>query len=86
MTETLRQTIQSRLEVRDPPQGAEDEEMGEQSVMRDVTCKVCLVKPGTILLLPCSHLASCYECSLALSGTCPICREIIETMTPVYFI
>jgi baculoviral IAP repeat-containing protein 7/8 len=80
----VRETIQRRLQ-----EGISASEMPGEAPssigIRNVMCKICLINPGTVLLLPCGHLASCHDCSLAMPVNCPICRKIIETMTNVYF-
>ncbi|WAR07625.1 BIRC7-like protein [Mya arenaria] len=44
------------------------------------TCKVCRERQAIILLLPCSHLATCVQCEPNLS-ICPVCnRQVVETV------
>ena len=40
-------------------------------------CVICLEKDKIIIFLPCSHLASCLDCSVSLKN-CPMCRKSIE--------
>ncbi|XP_033740988.1 baculoviral IAP repeat-containing protein 2-like [Pecten maximus] len=42
-----------------------------------LTCKVCLQAPVSIVFLPCGHLSCCAECAPALKN-CPICRSNIK--------
>jgi hypothetical protein len=46
-------------------------------------CAICLDKEKVILFLPCSHLASCLECSVSIKN-CPICRKSIEASIRTY--
>ena len=48
-------------------------------------CVICLEAPKTVLLLPCSHLCVCSNCSeRAELETCPLCRNAIETMIKTF--
>nr|AIZ98906.1 inhibitor of apoptosis proteins 2 [Azumapecten farreri] len=50
----------------------------ENDSLRDqLTCKVCLEAPVSIVFLPCGHLSCCGECAPALKN-CPICRANIK--------
>ncbi|KAF2363280.1 BIR repeat [Trinorchestia longiramus] len=40
-------------------------------------CKICMDAELSVVLLPCAHMATCSDCTLALS-TCPICRSVIR--------
>jgi hypothetical protein len=40
-------------------------------------CVICLNANKNILLLPCAHLAACFDCSFALKD-CPMCRTKIQ--------
>ncbi|KAA0184250.1 hypothetical protein HAZT_HAZT011953 [Hyalella azteca] len=40
-------------------------------------CKICMDADLSVVLLPCTHMATCSNCTLALS-TCPICRSSIK--------
>ncbi len=48
-------------------------------------CVVCQDLPRCTILLPCRHVCLCEECSL-LPGlrTCPLCREAITSVLPVF--
>jgi len=39
-------------------------------------CSICMDKPGTVTLLPCSHAGFCRGCAWKVS-TCPMCRQPI---------
>ncbi|KAF4525547.1 hypothetical protein B566_EDAN012954 [Ephemera danica] len=45
--------------------------------------KVCWTKELGVVLLPCSHMATCIECSSQLSS-CPICRTKINAYVRVF--
>ena len=51
--------------------------VGEISEGKDFRCVICLQKDKNVIFLPCAHLASCVECSLALKN-CPLCRKNVE--------
>ena len=40
-------------------------------------CRICREKPRTVVLLPCSELMLCIDCSKT-AKTCPQCKETIE--------
>ncbi|XP_060069231.1 death-associated inhibitor of apoptosis 2-like [Ylistrum balloti] len=61
-----------------------DEDSSKPDIVREnvalrgqLTCKVCLEAPVSIVFLPCGHLSCCGECALALKN-CPICRSNIK--------
>lgn len=41
-------------------------------------CVICLDKPYSVVLRPCSHLCVCVSCSSSVTH-CPICRRVVET-------
>lgn len=47
-----------------------------------IDCKICFTRNVRILFLPCSHLASCAQCSVYLTK-CFVCKETIEYMVRV---
>ncbi|EDW13511.2 mitochondrial ubiquitin ligase activator of nfkb 1-A [Drosophila mojavensis] len=52
-------------------------------------CVVCLERNKNIVILPCRHLCLCKECAQQLhrleSGhRCPVCRNDVHTLLPVY--
>lgn len=46
-------------------------------------CRICLDKPCERLFLPCCHFVCCQKCT-GLIKTCPVCREKIAEVKPVY--
>lgn len=46
-------------------------------------CVICLDRERSTVFLECSHMVCCTECS-GLVSTCPICRQIIVRVVPVY--
>lgn len=46
------------------------------AMKKQITCKICLEKPSSRVLLPCGHLAACDVCIRKLTN-CPICQKII---------
>lgn len=48
-------------------------------------CVICLEDPKTVLLLPCSHLCVCSNCSeRAELVNCPLCRNTIDSMIKTF--
>lgn len=48
---------------------------------RKPKCLVCKSRPREVLLLPCSHLCVCRDCSkqnTQTTGTCPLCESSIQ--------
>jgi hypothetical protein len=50
---------------------------------KERSCAICFERQKVIIFMPCSHLASCVECSVALQ-TCPICRKKVEATIRTY--
>lgn len=46
-------------------------------------CVVCLEENKNTLLMPCNHLCMCSNCAAGV-GTCPMCRETVETHVAVF--
>lgn len=46
-------------------------------------CKVCFTKPLEILFLPCKHLSTCMDCTMAVQY-CPICRKKPQYIMNIY--
>lgn len=48
------------------------------------TCKICMDAETAIVFLPCSHMATCSSCAVAMTQ-CPICRvDIKYTIKPIF--
>lgn len=48
-----------------------------------VSCSICFTNPIDILLLPCKHVKTCFDCVMQMSY-CPICRQPIEKILKIY--
>lgn len=62
------------------------EEQGEVQVHKDApldTCVICLDRDRSTLFLECSHMLCCTACSKLVTH-CPICRQYIARVVPVY--
>lgn len=62
------------------------EEQAEVQVHKDApldTCVICLDRDRSTLFLECSHMLCCTACS-KLVTLCPICRQFITRVVPVY--
>ncbi|CAB1317119.1 unnamed protein product [Coregonus sp. 'balchen'] len=65
--------------------GATQEGAGEQVTPLENACVICLTQPRSCVLLDCGHVCCCYSCYQALpQPTCPICRQAIKRVVPVY--
>ncbi|XP_053546301.1 mitochondrial ubiquitin ligase activator of NFKB 1 [Bombina bombina] len=60
------------------------EEDGAENLQN--TCVICLNSEKACIFLECGHACSCYECYQALPEPkkCPICRNNISRMVPLY--
>ena len=50
-------------------------------------CKICMDKPIDCVIIPCGHLACCLGCANIIDQMrqrCPICRQDIVMIQPVY--
>ena len=54
-----------------------------EKLKKERSCVVCFDRQKVVMFMPCSHLAACVECSVAMS-TCPICRQKIEATIRTY--
>ncbi len=63
-------------------------ERGEEENGVDVAenaCVICLSNPRGCVLLDCGHVCCCFRCYQALpQPTCPICRQNIKRVVPLY--
>lgn len=59
---------------------AEAKEAHLRRRLEQQACVICMDSPKTVLLLPCSHLCVCSNCSeRAELVNCPLCRNAIES-------
>ncbi|XP_020489650.1 mitochondrial ubiquitin ligase activator of nfkb 1-A [Labrus bergylta] len=50
-------------------------------------CVICLTQPRNCILLDCGHVCCCHSCYQALpKRTCPICRQNITRVVPLYHV
>ncbi|KAM9349528.1 mitochondrial ubiquitin ligase activator of nfkb 1-A [Symphorus nematophorus] len=50
-------------------------------------CVICLCQPRNCILLDCGHVCCCYSCYQALpQRRCPICRQDISRVMPLYHV
>lgn len=50
-------------------------------------CVICLSRPRNCILLDCGHVCCCYNCFQALPHRqCPICRQEIKRVVPIYHV
>lgn len=62
-----------------------DEDLLEKlrKLQQEKLCKICMDKDVSIVFIPCGHLVSCKECSVALTK-CPICCGFIAQKIKTY--
>ena len=48
-------------------------------------CVICLTNKYNVLMLPCSHICCCNECSKNIIDFCPICRTRIKSKHIVHY-
>lgn len=58
----------------------------ERPLKEDEACVVCLTNPREVVVLDCGHIAICADCAeqLPQPHKCPVCRESITRILPVY--
>ncbi|XP_006637727.1 mitochondrial ubiquitin ligase activator of nfkb 1-A [Lepisosteus oculatus] len=78
--EELRRQFERMGPSRTAPQGElEDAESLENA------CVICLSNPRSCVLLECGHVCCCFSCFQSLPvPTCPICRQPIVRVVPLY--
>lgn len=47
-------------------------------------CIICMDAPQETLFLECGHMCCCKACSNKLNGECPVCRQVITRIVPVF--
>lgn len=55
----------------------------EPTESRNPCCKICLDEQLSMVMLPCSHMFSCYKCGVNFSD-CAICRKPIKASVRAY--
>ncbi|KAG7246118.1 hypothetical protein CRUP_038429, partial [Coryphaenoides rupestris] len=81
---------QERLRREFETLGAESPSPGPARTTQDEApvenaCVICLSQPRGCVLLDCGHVCCCYSCYQALPQlTCPICRQAISRVVPLY--
>ncbi|NWX40995.1 MUL1 ligase, partial [Steatornis caripensis] len=58
----------------------------EGTEMLKNVCSICLSKTKSCVFLECGHVCSCNECYCALPEPkrCPVCRQVISRVVPLY--
>ncbi|GAA6103495.1 mitochondrial ubiquitin ligase activator of nfkb 1-A [Tachysurus ichikawai] len=63
----------------------EFERIGEGEEDLENACVICLSSPRGCVFLDCGHVCCCYSCYEALpQPTCPVCRQGIRRVVPLY--
>ncbi|XP_078248134.1 baculoviral IAP repeat-containing protein 7 isoform X1 [Pogona vitticeps] len=75
--DTGRQRREARTECSNEPESVPTIEERLRQLQEERTCKVCMDKEVSILLVPCGHLVVCSDCAPNLRR-CPICRGAIR--------
>ncbi|XP_070572263.1 mitochondrial ubiquitin ligase activator of NFKB 1-like [Ptychodera flava] len=63
-----------------------ESEQGDQAENPNAgVCVICLTNPREVVILNCGHICACADCAGALQPPhCPICRERIARINPVF--
>ncbi|NXN30554.1 MUL1 ligase, partial [Nycticryphes semicollaris] len=92
----LRKQYQHHREQQHLRQMQDEFRQAQERLMRDMnaergetlknTCVICLSSIKSCIFLECGHVCSCKECYQALPQPkkCPICRQAISRMVPLY--
>ncbi|KAK9539124.1 hypothetical protein VZT92_004254 [Zoarces viviparus] len=66
--------------------GPETPQDGEEEHIENA-CVICLSQPRNCILLDCGHVCCCYSCYQAFPHRrCPICRQSITRVLPLYHV
>lgn len=69
--------------IRNGAGGLEDSLDDEDNI--ENACLICLSQPRNCILLDCGHICCCHSCYQALpQHLCPICRQHISRVLPLY--
>jgi hypothetical protein len=70
----------------------ERETIGEvvtrEELIDRVKCAVCFKKYRSVVLLPCRHMATCFDCIVQIrdrNSHCPLCNETFDQHMNVYY-
>lgn len=63
-----------------PPSRQDSEELYRKSS----SCIICMDAPQETLFLECGHMCCCKSCANRLKGECPVCRQVITRIVPVF--
>lgn len=77
----VQRVLQQRAEQAD---GSNVDELHDRQQEMD-SCAICLSRRRDCVLLNCGHVCACSECAIALQPPqCPICRDRIARIVPLY--
>nr|XP_023674286.1 mitochondrial ubiquitin ligase activator of NFKB 1 isoform X2 [Paramormyrops kingsleyae] len=63
----------------------EFDDLGEGDELPDNACVICMSRARSCVLLDCGHVCCCFQCSqVLLQPICPICRQHINRVVPLY--
>ncbi|KAL7387265.1 hypothetical protein ABVT39_021040 [Epinephelus coioides] len=69
-----------------PVTGRESPQDGAEEPLENA-CVICLCQPRNCILLDCGHVCCCHSCYQALpQRRCPICRQNISRVVPLYHV
>lgn len=69
-----------------PVMGREGPQDGAEEPLENA-CVICLCQPRNCILLDCGHVCCCHSCYQALPHRrCPICRQDISRVVPLYHV
>ncbi|XP_022089696.1 mitochondrial ubiquitin ligase activator of nfkb 1-A-like [Acanthaster planci] len=65
--------------------GAEGTNIDRAAGGQDNACTICLTNPRDVVLLDCGHISTCARCTRMLQPPhCPICRQRIKRVVPLF--
>lgn len=61
----------------------------EEEYDKDSWCSICHINKTAIALVPCGHMAMCFQCTRIMyenqeTGECPICKTIVKDLLRIY--
>jgi E3 ubiquitin-protein ligase XIAP len=77
-------TQESTEEIKkEEPEEENKEKEANTSTESRLLCKICFNNEIDVCFFPCSHIATCFDCSFALQ-VCPICMKSFTKVCKVY--
>ena len=65
-----------------------EDELTLHKVLLRIKCAVCLERFKSTLILPCRHMATCFDCTVVLRDgckRCPMCNQTFDRYLTVFY-